>query len=119
MISSIVTPVVMAIIMEDVAWCAILTFISVFCYWCINYIAAEIEMPFGEDANDLPVARLQESLNQALMMLLDDRCRQAPSFTFNDQALDLGTIPCPFWLITDVQHNMFGEHHHKTKKLEA
>merc|ERR1719217_1415983 len=117
MISSIVTPVVMAIIMEDVAWCAILTFISVFCYWCINYIAAEIEMPFGDDANDLPVARLQESMNTALVMLLHDNCKKTPAFAFMEKHRRCDTKPCPFFLITDVQHRIFGEGHHKQRKL--
>merc|ERR1712070_1149788 len=98
-ISSIVTPVVMAIIMEDMQWCAILTFISVFCYWCINYIAAEIEMPFGDDANDLPVARLQENMNTALTMLLHKACEDPPEFKFEDGHRKCEIKPCPYFLI--------------------
>jgi predicted membrane chloride channel (bestrophin family) len=43
-------------------------------FWSINYIAAEIEMPFGEDANDLPIAQLQEGFNTSLRMLIDEQC---------------------------------------------
>merc|ERR1712216_95759 len=65
--STAVTPVALSIIMEDISWCCVLTFISVFSFWCINYIAAEIEMPFGDDANDLPIGRLQERMNACLV----------------------------------------------------
>jgi len=92
-----------------------LTFISVFCYWCINYIAAEIEMPFGDDPNDLPVAHLQESMNQNLVMLMQERCKTPPEFQLKPKHWKCEMMPCPFYLITDVQHRVFGE---KAKRLE-
>jgi len=117
MISSVVTPVVMATIMEDIFWCGLLTFMSVFCFWSINYIASEIEMPFGDDENDLPVANLQHSMNGALVMLIQDQCKRAPEFELKEKHWDLETIPCPFYLITDVQHRVFGEDSHKGQRL--
>merc|ERR1712151_1280267 len=103
--------------MEDMVWCAILTFISVFCYWCINYIAAEIEMPFGDDANDLPVGRLQEGFNVALKMLMDTGCRDPPKLEMDAQHKGCPCMPCPFYLITDVQHHIFGEGSVQDEKL--
>ena len=47
MVSAIITPLMMATLMDQWYWCACLNFVSVFSYTCINYIAAEIEMPYG------------------------------------------------------------------------
>merc|ERR1711865_503002 len=35
------------------------TFMLVFAFWSINYIAVELEMPFGDDTNDLPLSEMQ------------------------------------------------------------
>lgn len=118
-ISTLATPIVMATIMEELGWCCFLTFISVFSYWCINYIAAEIEMPFGEDANDLPIARLQISMNNILKMLLDEECQKAPNFTLNSANENIATEACPFYLITDVQHRVFSPDHPKMARMEG
>ena len=48
MFSSVLTPIDMAALMESAFWAATLSFISTFSYTCINYVACEIEMPFGE-----------------------------------------------------------------------
>ncbi len=34
-----ITPIASALIIENVAWAAILTFITIFAFWSINYIA--------------------------------------------------------------------------------
>jgi putative membrane protein len=52
----VITPVASCLIVDNIVWAAVLTFITVFAFWAINYIAEEIEMPFGDDANDLPIA---------------------------------------------------------------
>merc|ERR1719261_2090481 len=102
MISSAVLPVTMAIIMENIVWCGALTFISVFSFWCINYIAAEIEMPFGDDLNDLPVAELQEGMNTALLMMMDNKCTSVPAFDFRPEFhRRFLTIACPASLISN------------------
>jgi len=108
-LTTLITPIITAMLVEDFPWAAGLAFISVFVFWAVNYIAAEIEMPFGEDANDLPIAYLQEGMNISLRMLLDDRSKNPPAFNFVPQThwtADL--IKCPYALITDVQHTMHG-----------
>ena len=37
--------------------------------WGINYIAAEIESPFGKDANDLDLTEMALDMNDSLFML--------------------------------------------------
>merc|ERR1719460_514346 len=49
-----------AVSVERIEWAGILSFSTVLSYWSINYIAIELEMPFGEDPNDLPLADMQK-----------------------------------------------------------
>lgn len=81
--ASFVTPVICGMNMESKWWAAGLTFMCIFGFWAINYIAAEIEMPFGDDKNDLPVAELQKELNRDLRILLDKATQIPPMFDFS------------------------------------
>lgn len=117
MVTTLISPYMMAVLMMDVAWCGLLTFVSVFAFWSLNYIAAEIEMPFGEDQNDLPISQLQEGFNMALRMLLDDVSRNPPAFNFVPELHgSCESVKCPFRLITDVQHKTWGSCHAKLKQ---
>mmetsp|Transcript_29469 Transcript_29469/g.84350 ORF Transcript_29469/g.84350 Transcript_29469/m.84350 type:complete len:562 (-) Transcript_29469:44-1729(-) len=54
------------------AWsCAIFTFVSVVCMVGLDLIAIELENPFGDDPNDLPVLEMQNIFNKDLTMLVD------------------------------------------------
>jgi len=80
-----ITAVVCAASVQEAAWAGILSFIVTFSFWSINYIAVELEQPFGDDANDLPLHEMQANLNQSLKRLLHQRAQQAPAFHFNDE----------------------------------
>lgn len=116
MLQTVLTPVVMATLMESMFWCGSLTFISAFSYTCINYIACEIEMPFGDDENDLPVSKLQESFNTALIMLTHKECTRCPEFKFQDSHRACDTTKCPFYLCTDTQHKIFANDHNRIQR---
>jgi len=58
--------------------CAIFTFISVTCMIGLDLIASELENPFGEDPNDLPVADLQRDFNKGLLMQLNPATSTPP-----------------------------------------
>jgi len=65
------TPLVMSAIFTDkLGWCIISTFMPVFTLLCLNYIAAELEMPYGIEANDLPLNEFQMEMNSSLLMLI-------------------------------------------------
>jgi len=49
--------------------------------WSIIYIALEIEQPFGEDMNDLPMADMQVEFNDFLELLLVEQVQTAPEYT--------------------------------------
>jgi len=78
---------------ERVFWSGAISFIVAFSFWSINYIAVELECPFGDDANDLPLAEMQEDINRCLVGLLDRRAQQPPDFKFRTESLKCETIP--------------------------
>lgn len=79
----LLTPVVMAMIMQNGPWAMLFTVISVLVLWGTNYIAIEIEYPFGTDENHLPLANIQEDVNASLWLLLESGCRRTPKFEFD------------------------------------
>ena len=54
----------------------------VFGFWSVNFIAEEIEMPFGDDKNDLPIPELQKDFIKDLKVctLLDKPSRRKINF---------------------------------------
>jgi len=56
-----------------------LTCVSVF--WSVHYIAIEIELPFGNQANALPLAVIQEKFNESLTCFLEEKTQTPPSFS--------------------------------------
>lgn len=57
---------------------AIYTFLVVFVFWSAHHIAVELEMPFGTDANDLPLEQVNYKFNRVLQRLLESRAQLAP-----------------------------------------
>jgi len=66
----ILTPLVITGTVNSKAMAAIFTFMTNFGMFCVNFIASELENPFGTDNNDLPLSHFQEEMNSCLMMLL-------------------------------------------------
>merc|ERR1719163_1346459 len=56
---------------------------ATFALWGINFIAAELELPFGDDPNDLPIETLQVDFNGSLCVLLDKLGKEPPRFKYN------------------------------------
>lgn len=83
MVASLVTPCICAFNIESKFAAGGFTFLSVFGFWSLNYIAGEIERPFGDDANDLPIDALQCEMNRDLKVLLDVNAQSPPSFSFD------------------------------------
>eukprot|EP00927_Polykrikos_kofoidii_P008906 TRINITY_DN13711_c0_g2_i1.p1 TRINITY_DN13711_c0_g2~~TRINITY_DN13711_c0_g2_i1.p1 ORF type:complete len:632 (-),score=96.36 TRINITY_DN13711_c0_g2_i1:45-1808(-) len=49
-------------------------------FWALYYIASEIDQPFGDDSNDLPIDEIQQDFNISLLQLLDPLGVRVPSF---------------------------------------
>jgi len=96
----VITPVICSIIASHWIWAGVLCFIMVISGWSINFIAAEIEQPFQDDANDLPMLNFQVEMNKALMLLLDHRMHVCPAL-HEDAPRD----------IHEIARSTFEEHH--------
>merc|ERR1719183_2741457 len=67
---TILTPMIISGIIKSKVLCAVFIFIPIFGMFSLNFIASELENPFGTDDNDLPLAHFQEEMNSCLLMLL-------------------------------------------------
>eukprot|EP00746_Dinoflagellata_sp_MGD_P146259 gnl/MRDRNA2_/MRDRNA2_78761_c0_seq1.p1 gnl/MRDRNA2_/MRDRNA2_78761_c0~~gnl/MRDRNA2_/MRDRNA2_78761_c0_seq1.p1 ORF type:complete len:530 (+),score=50.78 gnl/MRDRNA2_/MRDRNA2_78761_c0_seq1:76-1665(+) len=79
LLHALLMPLVVSHYCNNFLLVAIFTFVPVFCFWSLNFIACEIEQPFGDDVNDLPVADMQVELNERLLLLLEERTRRLPT----------------------------------------
>jgi len=80
-LQTMLTPVLAAVTSQTSWWAGLMTFITVLAFWCMNYIAAEIEQPFGEDHNDLPIPEMLKDMNKSLRMLLRPETQNYPNYT--------------------------------------
>lgn len=64
------TPMIISGIVRSKVIACVLSYIPIFGMFSLNFIAAELENPFGTDDNDLPLAHFQEEMNSCLLMLL-------------------------------------------------
>eukprot|EP00406_Dinophysis_acuminata_P028704 CAMPEP_0179353062 /NCGR_PEP_ID=MMETSP0797-20121207/76128_1 /TAXON_ID=47934 /ORGANISM="Dinophysis acuminata, Strain DAEP01" /LENGTH=512 /DNA_ID=CAMNT_0021068095 /DNA_START=24 /DNA_END=1558 /DNA_ORIENTATION=- len=78
-------PVLMAILCTDTWWVGILSAVPILSFWSINYVAQEIESPFGDDANDLPLQEMQVNFNRNLATLMMRATQSAPTFRFSKE----------------------------------
>lgn len=77
-VHSIVTPIVASGWTSAIWSCSLFTFLSVGCMMCLDLIAIELENPFGNDDNDLPVHEMQRNFIEDLTMLVDPRVWRVP-----------------------------------------
>lgn len=75
----LMTPFMIASIVQSKVLAAIFTFIPLFGLWNLNFISIELENPFGTDDNDLPLTHFQTEMNNCLMMLLHPNADLIPS----------------------------------------
>mmetsp|Transcript_116107 Transcript_116107/g.335322 ORF Transcript_116107/g.335322 Transcript_116107/m.335322 type:complete len:591 (+) Transcript_116107:118-1890(+) len=76
--SLIPVPLICAVGMDELK-AALYTFMIVFVFWSVHHIAVEIEMPFGEDPNDLPLDKINRKFNKVLLRLLETKAQQMPT----------------------------------------
>merc|ERR1719313_652155 len=78
----VMAAVVCATSIESRVWSTLLSFAVILSFWSINYIALELEDPFGDDANDLPLHDMQKDLNKSIKELLQPHAMKIPPFNF-------------------------------------
>lgn len=89
----IIVPFVVCQWVTEPLWAAVFSFIQVFILWALNFIAEELENPFGQDANDIDGLHMQEEMNEHLMLLMTPSTRKTPTLSARCQDLTL----VPFW----------------------
>jgi len=62
----LLTPLVASQLVLKPWWAGLIVFAVTTAFWTLFYIAQEIDQPFGEDANDLPVREMQRNFNSKL-----------------------------------------------------
>jgi len=70
LILSVLTPLVITSLMQEAVLATLGTFVPMLGLCILNYAAEELEMPFGDDANDLPMSHFQQEMNSSLLMLI-------------------------------------------------
>jgi len=81
----IYTPCVMIWWTDSVILAFISTFLCIIGMFCVEITAGQLEHPFGDDANDLPVLEFQLEMNRFLVTLLEPLSREVPEL--NDDAI--------------------------------
>merc|ERR1719149_120949 len=67
---SVMIPVLLTSFLRSKVLIAFFSFVPNFAMFGLNFIAMELENPFGTDANDLPLVHFQHEMNNCLLMLL-------------------------------------------------
>lgn len=73
------TPMMISALVKSVVWAPVFTLVPIMGLWSLNLIAVELENPFGDDDNDLPLAHFQFEMNNCLLLLLQDGIDIVPS----------------------------------------
>jgi len=68
--STLLTPLMLSAVVTNSVMMFFLTFVPIFGMFSLNFIAIELENPFGIDDNDLPLMHFQNEMNKCLLMLL-------------------------------------------------
>merc|ERR1712217_13957 len=109
-------PFVVATWVKNWFWAFIFAFIQVFILWSLNFIAVEIENPFGTDANDLDGKHMQLEINRQLAMLLQPETICTPQLSEN--AVWSADPKRPVYLIEAGGAQSFHECWHGSIKVE-
>mmetsp|Transcript_60384 Transcript_60384/g.135995 ORF Transcript_60384/g.135995 Transcript_60384/m.135995 type:complete len:517 (-) Transcript_60384:161-1711(-) len=78
LIQFILAPILCAAMTDSILLAGVGSFLAVFFSCSLNLIASEIELPFGDDANDLPLNEMQQSMNVSLLTLIHWRTQKLP-----------------------------------------
>ncbi|CAJ1389547.1 unnamed protein product [Effrenium voratum] len=88
----VLTPVLITSVFTKPVWCVVFSFLPVFGMSCLNFIGVELENPFGQDDNDLPLDHFQDEMNNCLLMLLHDSADLLPDVDSTRCMVDVDEI---------------------------
>jgi hypothetical protein len=104
-------------LLESVTLAMVFTFVPVFGLIALNDTAAELELPFGDDPNDLPLESFQEHMNNALLMLIRQETDHVPfvvearldNTNFDSVKRNINNFPPRHFVGEEVQKRYQGE----------
>jgi len=79
----VMASVICATSIDSRVWAGVLSFAVIMSFWSMNFIALELEDPFGDDENDLPLDTMQSELNESIKALMNPQAMKPPDFNFN------------------------------------
>jgi len=118
----IISPAFAALSVSNCFWAFICNFFVSMALWSLLYIALELDQPFGDDYNDLPLKLVQQEFNKGLLLLMCQEAYMTPGFELPEGA-QLGKPP-PLCNSADVfdtrlrTDNRFAEAEHKMTSEE-
>jgi len=84
-IHSLFTPLIVTSFTSSYQWAIPVTFLPVFGMFALNQVAAQLEMPFGTDDNDLPLTHFQWEFNRSLLLLTHEMSDHLPATQTNSK----------------------------------
>lgn len=84
-----VTPMIACAEVSSPIWAGIVSFFVVWSFWSLLGIAGELDEPFGQDDNDLPVAEMMRNFNRRLLILLHHETQRALEYNKSGRASTL------------------------------
>jgi hypothetical protein len=83
-VQSVIMPFIAASTVESGFWAVTVSFVVSFSFWGIVFIALELEMPYGDDPNDLPLLFMAKQMNDSLRTMIDyPLARKVPGFAYD------------------------------------
>jgi predicted membrane chloride channel (bestrophin family) len=92
MIHWILCPIVTALWCSTAYWAFVFVLMQVVILWSLDFIAVEIENPFGTDANDIDGSHMQAEMNRHLLLLLEPESSVTPKLQATDLTCSAGDI---------------------------
>lgn len=77
----IFVPIVVSNWMTSTPWAILMTYMQVFTLWTLNFIAIELEEPFGMDWQDIDRRELQADFNRSVTILVTPQAMRTPSLS--------------------------------------
>eukprot|EP00930_Biecheleria_cincta_P058525 TRINITY_DN44342_c0_g1_i1.p1 TRINITY_DN44342_c0_g1~~TRINITY_DN44342_c0_g1_i1.p1 ORF type:complete len:573 (+),score=64.87 TRINITY_DN44342_c0_g1_i1:76-1794(+) len=106
------TPIVACMYVQSAVLASCFIFIGQTGLWSVIFISAEMDQPFGEDPNDLPMAEMQRDFNRSLLSLLHPMSQRVPCYRAVAEKEEFADELVP------ARRNSSTKGRHQTLKLE-
>lgn len=78
------TPLAAALALPRV-WAVPFSFFTIFVLWCLHFNALDLEFPFGNRVNDLPMQEFQQDWNNSICTLVNQKATRPPKFVYEPE----------------------------------